>query len=153
MAFQCVTTCSNFLIISWTEYSFLSQQSPEQAARMWVFPNRIFLQGGVVSTSPKPQAGGPPLIGCLRLLIQFIRSYPLGRSSICNLRMRHAMVTGTHYMGMKHILMKFICTLYTVNKVLSVFFWTSSTVKIKTHLRNWLYFCLQVLKSAYQVGP
>jgi hypothetical protein len=27
MAFQCVTTCSNFVIISWTEYIFLSQQS------------------------------------------------------------------------------------------------------------------------------
>jgi len=33
------------------------------------------LQGGVVSTSPNPQAGGPPLVGCPRLLIQFIRSY------------------------------------------------------------------------------
>jgi len=48
---------------------------------------------------------------------------------------------------------KFICTLYTVNKVPSVFFWTSSTVKIKTRFRHWLYFCLQVQKSAYQVGP
>jgi len=27
MAFRCITTCSNFLIISRTEYSFLSQQS------------------------------------------------------------------------------------------------------------------------------
>jgi hypothetical protein len=27
MAFQCVTTCPNFVIISWTEYSVLSQQS------------------------------------------------------------------------------------------------------------------------------
>ena len=27
MAFQCVTNYSNFVIISWTEYSFLSQQS------------------------------------------------------------------------------------------------------------------------------
>jgi len=27
MAFHCVTTCSNCIIISWTEYSFLSQQS------------------------------------------------------------------------------------------------------------------------------
>jgi len=35
----------------------------------------------------------------------------------------------------------------------SVFFWTSSTVKIKTHFRNWFYFCLKVLKSAYQMGP
>jgi hypothetical protein len=35
-----------------------------------------FLWRGVVSTSPNPQAGGPPLVGCLRLLIQFIHSYP-----------------------------------------------------------------------------
>ena len=35
-----------------------------------------FLRRGVVSTSPHPQAGGPPLIGCPRLLIQFIHSYP-----------------------------------------------------------------------------
>jgi len=26
MALQCVATCSNFVIITWTEYSFLSQQ-------------------------------------------------------------------------------------------------------------------------------
>jgi hypothetical protein len=36
----------------------------------WVFTGRV------VSTSPNPQAGGPPLVGCPRLLIQFIRSYP-----------------------------------------------------------------------------
>jgi hypothetical protein len=35
-----------------------------------------FLWRGVVSTSPNPQAGGPPLVGCPRLLIQFIHSYP-----------------------------------------------------------------------------
>ena len=35
-----------------------------------------FSRGGVVSASPNPQAGGPPLVGCPRLLIQFIRSYP-----------------------------------------------------------------------------
>ena len=35
-----------------------------------------FSQGGVVSASPNPQAGGPPLVSCPRLLIQFIRSYP-----------------------------------------------------------------------------
>ena len=34
------------------------------------------LQGGVVSTSPNPEAGGPSLVGCPRLFIQFIRSYP-----------------------------------------------------------------------------
>ena len=35
-----------------------------------------FLWRGVVSTSPNPQAGGPPLISCPQLLIQFIHSYP-----------------------------------------------------------------------------
>ena len=41
-----------------------------------MFLNISVLQGGVVSTSPNPQPGGPPLVGCPRLLIQFIRSYP-----------------------------------------------------------------------------
>ena len=41
-----------------------------------MFLNMDVLQGGVVSTSPNPQAGGPPLVGCPRMLIQFIRSYP-----------------------------------------------------------------------------
>ena len=36
----------------------------------------MFLQRGFVSTSPKTLAGGTPLVGCPRLLIQFIRSYP-----------------------------------------------------------------------------
>ena len=50
--------------------------SPEEASCMWVFLNMNVLQGRVVSTSPNPQAGGPPFVGCLWLLIQFIRSYP-----------------------------------------------------------------------------
>ena len=50
--------------------------SPEQASRMYVFLNISVLQGGVVSTSPNPQAGGPLLVGCPLLFIQFIRSYP-----------------------------------------------------------------------------
>ena len=35
-----------------------------------------FLRLGVVSTSPNTQAGGLPLVGSPRLLIQYIRSYP-----------------------------------------------------------------------------
>jgi hypothetical protein len=35
-----------------------------------------FLWRVVVSTSPNPHAGGQPLVGCPRLLIQYIRSYP-----------------------------------------------------------------------------
>jgi hypothetical protein len=45
---------------------------------------------------PNPQAGEPPLVGCPRLLIQYIRSYPPyleAVSSIHKLRMRHAVVT------------------------------------------------------------
>jgi hypothetical protein len=43
-----------------------------------------------------PQAGGPPLVGCPRLLIQYIPSYPpylKAVPSIRNLRTRHAVVT------------------------------------------------------------
>jgi hypothetical protein len=36
---------------------------------------RNMIKWGVVSTSLNPQAGGPPLVGCPRLLIQYIRSY------------------------------------------------------------------------------
>jgi hypothetical protein len=35
-----------------------------------------FLRWWVVSASPKPQDGGPLLVGCLWLLIQYICSYP-----------------------------------------------------------------------------
>jgi hypothetical protein len=35
-----------------------------------------FLRWGVVSTSPNPEAGEPPLVGCPRLLFQHILSYP-----------------------------------------------------------------------------
>ena len=31
-----------------------------------------------VSTSPNPQPGGPPIVGCPRLFIQYTRSYPSG---------------------------------------------------------------------------
>jgi hypothetical protein len=45
---------------------------------------------------PNPQAGGPPYVGCRRLLIQYILSCPPyleAVSSIRNLRTRHAVVT------------------------------------------------------------
>jgi hypothetical protein len=41
-----------------------------------LFITGTFSREGVVSTSPNPQAGGTPLFGCPRLLIQFIHSYP-----------------------------------------------------------------------------
>jgi hypothetical protein len=53
--------------------------------------------GGVVSPPPNPQAGRLPPVGCPRLLIQYIRSYPPyleAVSSIRNLRTRQAVVKG-----------------------------------------------------------
>jgi len=43
MVFQSVTTCSSFLIISWTEYSILSQQFAMSVRKRAGFlsPNRI----------------------------------------------------------------------------------------------------------------
>jgi len=35
-----------------------------------------FLQWGVVSTSPNPQARGPPLVSCLQPFIQYFCSCP-----------------------------------------------------------------------------
>jgi hypothetical protein len=36
----------------------------------------IFYGEELLAPRPNPQAGGPPLVGCQRLLIQCIRSYP-----------------------------------------------------------------------------
>jgi hypothetical protein len=50
--------------------------SPEEASQLMGNSQHVlFLRRGVVSTSPNPQVGGPPLISCLRL-IKFIHSYP-----------------------------------------------------------------------------
>jgi hypothetical protein len=38
--------------------------------------NKHFLLWGVVAPRPTPQVGGPPIVGCPRLLIRYIRSYP-----------------------------------------------------------------------------
>ena len=39
------------------------------------FVTNTFLRWGVVNNSPNPEAGRPPLVGCPRLLIQYIRNY------------------------------------------------------------------------------
>jgi hypothetical protein len=62
-----------------------------------IFRNKlIFLRLGVVWPTPNPQAGAPPLVGCPRMLIQYICSYPPyleAVSSIRNVRTRHVVVT------------------------------------------------------------
>jgi hypothetical protein len=56
---------------------------------------RAILRWGVVRSLANPQAGGPPLAGCPRLPIEYIRRYPPyleALSCIRNLRTRHAVV-------------------------------------------------------------
>jgi len=51
--------------------------SPRPRLTLWLFRNVIlFLRWGIVSKSPNTQAGGPHLVGCPRLLIQYIHSHP-----------------------------------------------------------------------------
>jgi hypothetical protein len=62
---------------------------------LWIFVTSL-LRWGVVSRTPNPQAGAPPLVGCPRLLIQYIRNYPPyleAISSICKVKTLHTVVT------------------------------------------------------------
>jgi hypothetical protein len=56
--------------------------------------NTFSLRREVVSTSPNHQVGVPTLVGCPRLLIQYIRSYPPYWTPF--LHPQPAVVTGTH---------------------------------------------------------
>jgi hypothetical protein len=71
----------------------LFKESAQVRGFLWSFVTSLFLRWGVVSPTLNPQAGGPPLVGCPRLLIQYIRRYLEGDSSIRNLRTRHVVVT------------------------------------------------------------
>jgi hypothetical protein len=59
--------------------------------------NTRFYGGALLAPPPNPRTGGPPPVGCPRLLIHYIRSYPPSLKavfSIRNLRTRLALVTG-----------------------------------------------------------
>jgi hypothetical protein len=58
-----------------------------------------YLRWWVVSTSSKSQPAGPPLIDCPRLLIQYPTLHIGDGSSIRDLRTRHTVVTGTHFLN------------------------------------------------------
>jgi hypothetical protein len=56
----------------------------------------VFYGGDLLASRPNSQAGASSLVGCPRLLIQYIHSYSSyleAVSSIDNLRTRHAVVT------------------------------------------------------------
>ena len=65
-------------LMSLFRYSGCSKlyQSRSEAYFVTISQHDTFLRWGVVSSSPNPQAGGPPLVGCLRPLIRYIRTYP-----------------------------------------------------------------------------
>jgi hypothetical protein len=71
--------------------------SPGPRLCLWIFHNKdSFSLWGSVSPSPKPPAGGPPLVGCPLFNIFAATLHIGGRSSIRNRSTRHAVVTGTH---------------------------------------------------------
>jgi hypothetical protein len=67
---------------------------PQRSEAFSTFSNKLIIYGEL-SRRPNPHAGGPPLVGCPRLLIQYIRSFPpyLEGVSIRSLRTRRAVVT------------------------------------------------------------
>jgi hypothetical protein len=80
------------------EGSLPCSQQPSTAPKPFVtFRNKLIFYGEeFLGTCLSPLAGGPPITGCQRLFIQYIRSYsPYLEvvSSIRNLRTRHAVVT------------------------------------------------------------
>jgi hypothetical protein len=54
----------------------LSKMMSPVPRTLWIVRNWYVLRRGAVRTSPNPQAEGPTLVDCPRLLIQYIRCYP-----------------------------------------------------------------------------
>ena len=73
--------------------------SPEQASRIWVFLNKVFYREGLLAPRPTPKLEDHPSSAVRDCLFNLFAATLLigGRSSIRNLRTRHAVVTGTHY--------------------------------------------------------
>jgi hypothetical protein len=65
-------TSSHHLALSWVTKGSVQVRGFCE----WYVTRYIFLRWGVVSTSPKPQAEGPPLVCCPRLAILYIRRCP-----------------------------------------------------------------------------
>jgi hypothetical protein len=62
------------------------------------FTTWYVLRWVILTSSPNPETGGSPLVGCPRILIPYLRSCPASMeavSSIRSLRTRRAVVTGS----------------------------------------------------------
>ena len=71
--------------------------SPEESSRMWVFLNISFYWEGLLAPRPIPKLEDHPSSGVHDCLFNIFAATLLigGRSSIRNLRKRHAVVKGT----------------------------------------------------------
>jgi len=79
----------------WNLETLLCSQKRRSPMPCVTFCDMLFLWSILASLLPNLQAGGPPLVGFLQLLIQYIHSYPPyleAATSICNLRLYHALV-------------------------------------------------------------
>ena len=74
--------------------------SQEQASRMLEFLNKVFYREGLLVPRPTPKLEDHPSSAVRDSLINLFAAalFIGGRSSICKLRTRHAVVTGTHYL-------------------------------------------------------
>jgi hypothetical protein len=73
-----------------------AKESVQIRGALKYFVTHYFFMVRVFSPTPNPKAGVPPLVGCQRLFIRYIRSYTPhleAFSSVRNLRTRHAVVT------------------------------------------------------------
>jgi hypothetical protein len=68
-----ITACKNACHLS---KSWAQSNNPGPSLTVWMFRNDKFLWWDVVSTLSNPQAGRPPIVCCMWLLIQYIHSYP-----------------------------------------------------------------------------
>jgi hypothetical protein len=71
------------------------KNSSRSAVYLWSFVTSLFFTARICQPHAQPSAGRPPLVGCPRLTIQYIRGYPpylLAVSSIRNLGTLHAVV-------------------------------------------------------------
>jgi hypothetical protein len=113
------------------------------------FCNKIIFYGEeLLAPRPTPQAGGPPLVGYPRLLIQYIRSYPPyleAVPSIRNLRTCHALVTrDPPNMGLN-----FVRILYSLNSEK----YYSRNISVPGHLCLNLLFMHLAFHTSRPAGP
>ena len=89
-----------------------------------LFLNMSILQGGVVSISPNPQTGGPPLVGCPRMLVQI-------ESLLLREKLNSLSYSNTH-MNKKACVLLFHCiTVVTIGCSISVSSWWLGVARFK----------------------